>query len=109
KAALLSPKQKPGLNSYAVRNTCCFLTLEDSIMDPVTHKYNPPNYLRWQSAPASGHSQSKRTFESRAKRSSKIISLGQNSTLLASTHRVKSKTDIKSPMHYPRGIARTSE
>nr|GEW02067.1 hypothetical protein [Tanacetum cinerariifolium] len=60
--------------------------------------------LRWQSAPASGHSKSKRTIKSRAKRSSKIISLGQDSTLLASSHTVKSKTDIKSPTHYPREV-----
>nr|GEW31792.1 retrovirus-related Pol polyprotein from transposon TNT 1-94 [Tanacetum cinerariifolium] len=52
---------------------------------------------------------SKRTIESRAKRSSKIISLGHGSTLLASSHTVKSKTDIKSPTHYPCGIARTFE
>nr|GEZ70690.1 hypothetical protein [Tanacetum cinerariifolium] len=51
----------------------------------------------------------KRTIESRAKRSSKIISLGHYSIMLASSHTVKSKTDIKSPTHYPRGIARTSE
>nr|GEV27048.1 copia protein [Tanacetum cinerariifolium] len=44
----------------------------------------------------------KRTIESRAKRSSKIISLGHYSITLASSHTVKSKTDIKSPMHYPR-------
>nr|GEV65684.1 hypothetical protein [Tanacetum cinerariifolium] len=43
----------------------------------------------------------KRTIESRAQRSSKIISLGHYSILLASSHTVKSKTDIKSPMHYP--------
>nr|GEV15362.1 hypothetical protein [Tanacetum cinerariifolium] len=43
----------------------------------------------------------KRTIESRAKRSSKIISLGHNSIMLASSHTVKSKTDIKSPTHYP--------
>nr|GEZ16504.1 histone deacetylase 14 [Tanacetum cinerariifolium] len=52
---------------------------------------------------------SKRIIKSRAKRSSKIISLGHDSTLLASSHTVKSKTDIKSPTHYPCGIARTSE
>nr|GEV31718.1 hypothetical protein [Tanacetum cinerariifolium] len=51
----------------------------------------------------------KRTIESRAKRSSKIISLGHYSIMLASSHAVKSKTDIKSPTHYPCGIARTSE
>nr|GEV19651.1 putative ribonuclease H-like domain-containing protein [Tanacetum cinerariifolium] len=43
----------------------------------------------------------KRTIESRAKRSSKIISLGHYSIMLASSHTVKSKTDIKSPTHYP--------
>nr|GEU78471.1 Gag-Pol polyprotein [Tanacetum cinerariifolium] len=51
----------------------------------------------------------KGTIESRAKRSSKIISLGHYSIMLASSHTVKSKTDIKSTMHYPCGIARTSE
>nr|GEV24577.1 hypothetical protein [Tanacetum cinerariifolium] len=49
------------------------------------------------------------TIESRANRSSKIISLGHYSIMLASSYTVKSKTDIKSPTHYPRGIARTSE
>nr|GEW10382.1 retrovirus-related Pol polyprotein from transposon TNT 1-94 [Tanacetum cinerariifolium] len=44
----------------------------------------------------------KRTIKSRAKRSSKIISLGHYSIMLASSHTVKSKTDIKSPTHYPR-------
>nr|GEY80459.1 hypothetical protein [Tanacetum cinerariifolium] len=48
------------------------------------------------------------TIESRAKRSSKIISLGHYSIMLASSHTVKSKTDIKSPTHYP-DITRTSE
>nr|GEW25881.1 hypothetical protein [Tanacetum cinerariifolium] len=49
------------------------------------------------------------TIESRAKRSSKIISLGHYSIMLAFSHTVKKKTDIKSPMHNPCGIARTSE
>nr|GEU47229.1 retrovirus-related Pol polyprotein from transposon TNT 1-94 [Tanacetum cinerariifolium] len=65
--------------------------------------------LSWQSAPAFDHLKSKRTIESRAKRSSKIISLGHYPILLASSHTVKSKTDIKSPTHYPCGITRTSE
>nr|GEX39812.1 hypothetical protein [Tanacetum cinerariifolium] len=52
---------------------------------------------------------SKRTIESRAKGSSKRISLGHYPIMLASSHTVKSKTGIKSPMHYPCGIARTSE
>nr|GEU48256.1 hypothetical protein [Tanacetum cinerariifolium] len=47
---------------------------------------------------------SKCTIESKANRSSKIISLGCYSILLASSHNVKSKTDIKSPTHYPCGI-----
>nr|GEW93005.1 hypothetical protein [Tanacetum cinerariifolium] len=51
----------------------------------------------------------KRTIESRAKRSSKIFSVGYYSIMLASSHTVKSKTNIKSPTHYPCGIARTSE
>nr|GEW40299.1 hypothetical protein [Tanacetum cinerariifolium] len=51
----------------------------------------------------------KRTIESSAKRSSKIISSGHYSIMLASSRTVKSKTDIKSPTHYPCGIARTSE
>nr|GEV25075.1 hypothetical protein [Tanacetum cinerariifolium] len=57
------------------------------------------------SAPASDHSKSKRTIESRAKRSSKIISLGHYSILLASSYTVKSKAYFKSPTHYPCGIS----
>nr|GEW49112.1 hypothetical protein [Tanacetum cinerariifolium] len=52
---------------------------------------------------------SKRTIESRAKRSSKIISLGHYSILLASSYTVKSKAYFKSPTYYPCGIARSSE
>nr|GEW68353.1 hypothetical protein [Tanacetum cinerariifolium] len=44
---------------------------------------------------------SKCTIESRAKRSSKIISLGHYSILLASSYTVKSKAYFKSPTHYP--------
>nr|GFA61475.1 hypothetical protein [Tanacetum cinerariifolium] len=44
---------------------------------------------------------SKRTIESRAKGSSKRISLGHYPIMLASSHTVKSKTNIKSPTHYP--------
>nr|GEX27132.1 hypothetical protein [Tanacetum cinerariifolium] len=47
---------------------------------------------------------SKRTIESRAKRSSKIISLRHYPIMLASSHTVKSKTDIKSLTHYPCGL-----
>nr|GEW08773.1 hypothetical protein [Tanacetum cinerariifolium] len=104
----------------------------------VTHKSNPPNNLRslnrllfhfsWSfthfyrlshfelvdiekvAVCSSLRSpKSKRTIESRAKRSSKIISLGHNSTLLASSYTMKSKAHFKSPTHYPCGIARTSE
>nr|GEV56310.1 integrase, catalytic region, zinc finger, CCHC-type, peptidase aspartic, catalytic [Tanacetum cinerariifolium] len=49
------------------------------------------------------------TIKFRAKRSSKKISLGHYSIMLASSYTVKSKIDIKSPTHYPRGIAKTSE
>nr|GEY74166.1 retrovirus-related Pol polyprotein from transposon TNT 1-94 [Tanacetum cinerariifolium] len=52
---------------------------------------------------------SKRTIKSRAKRSSKIISLGHYSILLASSYTVKSKDYLKSPTHYPCGITKTSE
>nr|GFA95042.1 hypothetical protein [Tanacetum cinerariifolium] len=96
-------------SSYEVSKHLLLSDIEDSVMDPVTHKFNFPSHSRWQSALASDHLKSKRTIESRAKRSSKIISLGHCSILLASSHTVKSKTDIKSPMHYPCGIARTSE
>nr|GEU92738.1 copia protein [Tanacetum cinerariifolium] len=48
----------------------------------------------WQSAPASDHSKSKCTIESRSKRSSKIISLGHYSILLASSYTVKMKMEI---------------
>nr|GEW57432.1 hypothetical protein [Tanacetum cinerariifolium] len=43
----------------------------------------------------------KRTIESRAKRLSTTISLGHYSITLTSSHTVKSKTEIKSPTHYP--------
>nr|GEW65202.1 retrovirus-related Pol polyprotein from transposon TNT 1-94 [Tanacetum cinerariifolium] len=59
---------------------------------------------RWQSAPAFDHSKLKPTIEYRAKRSSKIISLGHYSILLASSYTVKSKAYFKSPTHYPCGI-----
>nr|GEW70108.1 retrovirus-related Pol polyprotein from transposon TNT 1-94 [Tanacetum cinerariifolium] len=62
-------------------------------------RQNPNNR---KSALVSDHSKSNHTIKSRAKRSSKIVSLGHDSTLLASSHTVKSKTDIKSPTHYPR-------
>nr|GEU42239.1 putative reverse transcriptase domain-containing protein [Tanacetum cinerariifolium] len=107
-------------------------------MDPVTHKFNSPSHSRslnrllfhfsWSFTHfyRLSHSElvniekvavcsslrslkSKCTIESRARRSSKIISLGHNFIMLASSHTVKSKTDIKSPTHYPCGIARTSE
>nr|GEZ79117.1 hypothetical protein [Tanacetum cinerariifolium] len=73
------------------------------------NRMNPGLNTRWQSAPASDHSKSKRTIESSVKRSSKISSLGHDSTLLASSYTVKSKAYIKSPTHYPCGVARTSE
>nr|GEX36623.1 ribonuclease H-like domain-containing protein [Tanacetum cinerariifolium] len=65
---------------------------------------NLESFIGGRSAPASDHSKSKRTIKSRAKRSSKIISLGHDSTSLSSSHTVKSKSDIKSPTHYPREI-----
>nr|GEZ82256.1 hypothetical protein [Tanacetum cinerariifolium] len=46
----------------------------------------------------------KRIIESKAKRSSKKNSLGHYFIMLASSHTVKSKTDIKSPTYYPRGL-----
>nr|GFA76162.1 hypothetical protein [Tanacetum cinerariifolium] len=46
---------------------------------------------------------SKRTIESRDKRSSKVISLGHYSILLASSYTVKSKAYFKCPTHYPCG------
>nr|GEZ72580.1 hypothetical protein [Tanacetum cinerariifolium] len=110
----------------------------DSVMDPVTHNSNPLNHSRslnrllfhlsqsFTRFYQLSHSElvdiekgavcsslrspkSKRTIESRGKRSSKIISLGYDSTLLASSYTVKSKAYFKSPTHYPCGIARTSE
>nr|GEY13048.1 hypothetical protein [Tanacetum cinerariifolium] len=65
---------------------------------------NLESFVGGRSAPASDHSKSKRTIESRAKRSSKIISLGHDSTLLASSYTMKSKAYFKSPTHYPCGI-----
>nr|GEV30766.1 hypothetical protein [Tanacetum cinerariifolium] len=65
---------------------------------------NLESFVGGRSAPASDHSKSKRTIESRAKRSSKIISLGHDSTLLASSYAMKSKAYFKSPTHYPCGF-----
>nr|GEU64434.1 ribonuclease H-like domain-containing protein [Tanacetum cinerariifolium] len=96
----------------------------------LTHKFNPPNHssslnrllfhFSWsftrfyrlshselvdieQAAVCSSlrSLKSKRTIESRAKRSSKLISLEHYSILLASSHTVKSKAYFKSPAHYP--------
>nr|GEX48541.1 hypothetical protein [Tanacetum cinerariifolium] len=111
--------------------------IEDNVMDPVTHKFNPlatqglltdscfisygvshisidsltPSQLILKKVAvyfSLRSLKSKRTIESRAKRSSKIISLGHYSILLASSNTVKSKAYFKSPTHYPCGIARTS-
>nr|GEV61886.1 hypothetical protein [Tanacetum cinerariifolium] len=81
-------------SSYEVSKHLLLSDIEDSVMDPVTHKFNFPSHSRWQSVPASDHLKSKRTIESRAKRSSKIISLGHCSILLASSHTVKMKMEI---------------
>nr|GEW14024.1 E-beta-farnesene synthase [Tanacetum cinerariifolium] len=89
---------QPGIESYQTQKHLLLSDFEDSVMDPVTHKFNP---LATQVYSSLRSPKSKRTIESRAKRSSKIISLGHDSTLLASSHNVKSKTDIKSPTHYP--------
>nr|GFA82918.1 hypothetical protein [Tanacetum cinerariifolium] len=87
--------------------------IEDSVMDPVTHKFNPlatqVDIEKMAVCSSLRSLKSKRTVESRAKGSSKRISLGYYHIMLASSHTVKSKTDIKSPTHYPCGIARTSE
>nr|GEV33169.1 hypothetical protein [Tanacetum cinerariifolium] len=99
------------------------LQTSEAVMDPVTHKFNPSSHSRslnrllfhfsrsfthfyWLS-----HSElvdiekvavcsslrslkPKRTIESRAKRSSKIISLGHYSIILASSHTMKMKMEI---------------
>nr|GEU53919.1 retrovirus-related Pol polyprotein from transposon TNT 1-94 [Tanacetum cinerariifolium] len=79
--------------------------LNISVMDPVTHKFNPlATQVDIEKVAVCSSLRSlkpKRTIESRAKRSSKIISLGHYSIMLSSSHTVKSKTDIKSPTHYP--------
>nr|GEY72205.1 retrovirus-related Pol polyprotein from transposon TNT 1-94 [Tanacetum cinerariifolium] len=66
--------------------------------------HNLESFVNGRSAPASDHLNQKCTIEFRAKRSSKKISLGHYSIMLASSHTMKSKTDIKSPTHYPRGL-----
>nr|GEV47229.1 integrase, catalytic region, zinc finger, CCHC-type, peptidase aspartic, catalytic [Tanacetum cinerariifolium] len=80
-----------------------------SAMDPVTHKFNPPSHSRWQSALASDHSNQNALLSLEPRDHPKIISVGHYSNMLASSHTVKSKTDIKSHTHYPCVIARTSE
>nr|GEV24079.1 retrovirus-related Pol polyprotein from transposon TNT 1-94 [Tanacetum cinerariifolium] len=136
-------RMNPCLNTrFLTRNDVdqskAFMFAIQSVMDPVTHKFNPPSHSRSLNRLLFHFSWSftyfyrlshfelvdiekvavcsslrslkpKRTIQSRAKRSSKIISLGYYSIMLASSHNVKSKSDIKSPTHYPCGIARTSE
>nr|GFC68918.1 hypothetical protein [Tanacetum cinerariifolium] len=125
-------------SSYEVLKHLLLSDIEDSVMDPVTHKFNPSSHSRSLNRLLFHFSRSfthfyrlshselvdiekvavcsslrslkpKRTIESKAKRSSKIISLGHYSIMLASSHTVESKTDVKSPTHHPCGIARTSE
>nr|GEV20099.1 hypothetical protein [Tanacetum cinerariifolium] len=66
------------------------------------NRMNPVDIEKVAVCPSLRSLKPKRTIESRAKRSSKIISLGHYSIMLATSHTVKSKTDIKSPTHYPR-------
>nr|GEV34250.1 integrase, catalytic region, zinc finger, CCHC-type, peptidase aspartic, catalytic [Tanacetum cinerariifolium] len=73
------------------------------VMDPVTHKFNPPLPFKVAVCSNLRPLKPKRIIESRAKRSSNIISLGHYYIMLASSYSVKSKIDIKSPTHYPRG------
>nr|GEW60904.1 hypothetical protein [Tanacetum cinerariifolium]GEW64407.1 hypothetical protein [Tanacetum cinerariifolium] len=80
--------------------------IEDSVMDPVTHKFNPPLPLK--SAPAFDHLNQNELL-SLEPRDHLKISLRHYSIMLASSCTVKSKIDIKSPTHYPYGIARTFE
>nr|GEY05026.1 hypothetical protein [Tanacetum cinerariifolium] len=82
-------------SSYEVSKYLLLSDIEDSVMDLVTHKFNPPSHSRWQFALASDHLKLKRTIESRAKRSSKIISLGHCSILLASSHTTKSRDWVR--------------
>nr|GEY67501.1 hypothetical protein [Tanacetum cinerariifolium] len=120
-------------SSYEVSKHLLLSDIEDSVMDPVTHKFNPPSYSRslnrllfhfsqsFTRCYRLSHSESvdiekvavysslrslksKHTIEYRAKRSSKIILLGHYSILLASSYTVKSKAYFKSPTHYPCGI-----
>nr|GFB75826.1 hypothetical protein [Tanacetum cinerariifolium] len=67
-------------------------------MDPVTHKFNPlatqVDIEKVAVCSCLRSLKSKRTIESRAKRSSKIISLGHDSTLLASSYTMKMKMEI---------------
>nr|GEW69487.1 hypothetical protein [Tanacetum cinerariifolium] len=67
---------------------------------------NLESFVGGRSAPASDH------LNQNALLSQEIIqkiSLGHYSIMLALSYTVKSKTDIKSPTYYPRGITRTSE
>nr|GEY84648.1 E-beta-farnesene synthase [Tanacetum cinerariifolium] len=96
-------------SSYEVSKHLLLSDIEDSVIDPVTYKFNFPSHSRWQSAPASDHSNQNALLSLEPRYHPKIISVGHCSNMLASSYTVKSKTDIKSPTHYPCGIARTSE
>nr|GEU99620.1 hypothetical protein [Tanacetum cinerariifolium] len=84
---------QPGELCWRTRQRGRLQTFEAYRLIKLLQHFRPLSDDLWQSAPASDHSKSKRTIESRA---------GHDSTLLASSHTVKSKTDIKSPTHYPR-------
>nr|GEV91570.1 hypothetical protein [Tanacetum cinerariifolium] len=71
-------------------------------------KYGVQMIMRWQSAPAFDHL-NQNALLSLEPRDHLKISLGHHSIILASLHTMKSKSDIKSPTHYLRGIAKTSE
>nr|GEU39204.1 reverse transcriptase domain-containing protein [Tanacetum cinerariifolium] len=126
----LEPEHTQQGFSYEVSKHLLLSGIEDSVMDSVTHKFNPSGHSRYLNKLLFhlslsfmhfyrlSHSElvdiekvavcsslrslkPKRTIKSKAKRSSKIISLGHYSIMLASSHTMKSKTDIKSPTHYP--------
>nr|GEW44307.1 hypothetical protein [Tanacetum cinerariifolium] len=111
-------------SSYEVWKHLLLSDIEDNVMDPVTNKFNPPSHSRslnrllfhfpwcFTHFYRLSHSESvdiekvavcsslrslksKRIIKSRAKRSSKIISLGHYSILLASSYTVKSKAYFK--------------
>nr|GEV59311.1 integrase, catalytic region, zinc finger, CCHC-type, peptidase aspartic, catalytic [Tanacetum cinerariifolium] len=94
-------------SSYEVSKHLLLSDIEDNVMDPVTYKFNPlatqVDIEKVAVCSSLRSLKSKRTIESRAKRLSKIISLGHYYNMLASSHTVK--MGLNSLVHSSRALS----